>query len=115
MRIPLEAIIASEKLTRYLLVFRVEDDKSKFLANIGYTLENPDALEAALRRHIAAFDAEAQKTNAYGTFYEVRGQLEGTNERILDIISIWLHEAATGDFRFITLKGWRRTEPDDQT
>jgi hypothetical protein len=48
MRIPVEeAMIPREKLTQYLLVSRLEDDKSKFLAQAGFTLENPDVLVKA--------------------------------------------------------------------
>ena len=44
MKLPSDALIAMEKLTSYLLRMRVEDDKSRFLAGAGYTLENPDRL-----------------------------------------------------------------------
>ncbi|MBD2204797.1 hypothetical protein H6G33_13520 [Calothrix sp. FACHB-1219] len=39
MKIPPDAIIADEKITRYLLVPREQDDKSKFLAQAGFTLK----------------------------------------------------------------------------
>ncbi len=49
--LPDEAIvIPREKLTHYLLVARVEDDKSKYLAQAGFTAERADELEAAIRR-----------------------------------------------------------------
>jgi hypothetical protein len=32
-----DAVIPEEKLTRYLLVPRIKDDKSKFLAQAGFT------------------------------------------------------------------------------
>jgi hypothetical protein len=35
-----EAIIAEEKLTKYLLVPLPKDDKSQFLARAGYTVDN---------------------------------------------------------------------------
>lgn len=109
MKIPVEAVIAPEKLTRYLLIFREEDDKSKFLSMAGFTLDNPDELEAALRTHIQESEAFEQKANLYGVFYEVPGQMNGVNGRILEITSIWLYESATDEFRFITLKG-RKSE-----
>jgi len=40
-KIPTDAVIPMEKLTHYLLVFREWDDKSKFLAQAGFTQENP--------------------------------------------------------------------------
>jgi hypothetical protein len=42
MKIPADATIPDSKLTRYLLVSREQDDKSKFLAQAGFTLTNPD-------------------------------------------------------------------------
>jgi hypothetical protein len=36
------AIIPEEKITRYLLVPRIKDDKSKFLAQAGFTQDNPE-------------------------------------------------------------------------
>ncbi|MEA5605747.1 hypothetical protein [Nostoc sp. UHCC 0252] len=50
MKIPLDAIIADEKITRYLLVPREQDDKSKFLALAGFTQDNPELLKAAIRQ-----------------------------------------------------------------
>ena len=41
MHIPPDAEIAIEKLTRYLLVPRPLDDKSKFLGQAGFTSANP--------------------------------------------------------------------------
>jgi hypothetical protein len=51
-QIPPNAIIPEAKLTRYLLIFRPYDDKSKFLAKAGFTLKNPDDLMLALRQVI---------------------------------------------------------------
>ena len=53
MKLPADAIIAPEKLTRYLLVRQARGDKSAFLARAGYTLENADQLLGDLRRTIA--------------------------------------------------------------
>ena len=50
MTIPDDAVVPPEKLTRYRLVPRPWDDKSKFLARVGFTAENPDDLMAELRR-----------------------------------------------------------------
>ena len=59
MRLPDEAIvIPREKLTRYLLVARVEDDKSKYLAQAGFMAERADELETAIRELVRQHDAE---------------------------------------------------------
>ena len=48
MKIPGNLIIPEEKLTRYLLVPRIKDDKSKFLAQAGFTQNNPEDLLTAI-------------------------------------------------------------------
>lgn len=42
MRIPEDAVIPEDKITRYLLVQQARNDKSKFLAQAGFTQENPE-------------------------------------------------------------------------
>src|SRR5258708_33033767 len=91
MRIPLaEALIPREKLTNYLLLPRLEDDKSKFLAQAGFTLENPDALEYAIMQLIQHNDALPDQTNEYGDYYRVTGKLIGVNGHILEVVTIWI-------------------------
>ena len=36
MKLPADAVIATEKITQYLLVKRPENDKSHYLASAGY-------------------------------------------------------------------------------
>ena len=49
MKLPADTLIAPEKLTQYLLVVRKRNDKSKWLAQAGYALENWRELEKHLR------------------------------------------------------------------
>jgi len=55
--IPADAIIPYDKLTHYLLVYKARNDKSQFLAKAGFTLQNPEALRAALRILVEANEA----------------------------------------------------------
>lgn len=96
-------MIAPEKLSRYLLVPRLADDKSKFLAIAGYTRNDWQVLERDLRRQILPMDAEEIERTKYGTVYEIRGNLQGPNGRILTVITIWMTESATGQTKFVTL------------
>ena len=59
MRLPADAVIVKEKLTRYLLLPHARGDKSAFLAQAGYVLENADQLLTDLRNQILPFEAEA--------------------------------------------------------
>lgn len=103
MKIPADALIADAKLRNYLLVCKEIDDKSLFLAQAGFTRDEPEFLEVALSYLIKNTEAVLDRINEYGTFYEVSGDLLGSNERILAVTTIWLEEKATGKFRFIPL------------
>lgn len=104
MQIPHDAIISQEKLTHYLLVFKPQDDKSKFLAQAGFTLDNPLILEQAVREIIATEPATLDGTNEYGTFYRVEGNLKGSNGQSLAVVTIWIQWHSDQKFRFVTLK-----------
>jgi Domain of unknown function (DUF6883) len=103
-KIPSDAVIADEKLTQYLLEPKLRNDKSRFLAGIGFTQDNPEKLKAAIR--MLADDAEAteEKKTEYGTSYQVAGILNGTNERKVLVILVWFQRSVDERFYFVTLK-----------
>jgi len=103
MRIPADATIAADKLTRYLLVARPWDDKARFLARAGFTLDDPDALAAAIRRLTAGAEAIEDSENDYGVFLRVEGQLVGPAGR-LAVVLIWMRRHVDGSVHFVTLK-----------
>jgi hypothetical protein len=108
--IPDDAVIAREKLTDYLLIWRVENDKSRFLALAGFTIEHAGALEAAIRELNTQVPAMRESENEYGEFHSVDGHLTGVNGVTLHVTTIWLKQRGDGTFRFITLlPGGRRT------
>jgi hypothetical protein len=49
MKIPEEAVIPDEKITCYLLVWKTRNDKSKFLAQAGFTQNKAEDLKLALQ------------------------------------------------------------------
>lgn len=57
MRLPVDTIIAEDKLVRYLLLPQIRGDKSAFLAQAGYVLENASQLLHDLRTQIVSVDA----------------------------------------------------------
>lgn len=107
MRIPEDAIIPDDKITRYLLVLKARNDKSKFLAQAGFTLENPEALIAAIKLLIAIGEAVEDGSNEYGIFYQVVGELVGVNGVSLSVVTIWLQRQIDRKFQFVTLKPLR--------
>ncbi len=68
MKLPEDSHIASEKLTRYLLVPQARGDKSTYLALAGYTLDNFTTLLTDLRGQILNQDAAALEATSYGHF-----------------------------------------------
>ncbi len=104
MRIPADdAAIAREKLTEYLLVPQVKNDKSRFLAQAGFTQDNPDMLEAAIRTVITENGAVQARENDYGAFSHVSGDLKGP-DGALAVVTVWILAAQDDTYRFITLK-----------
>jgi len=103
-KISCDAVIPKEKLTCYLLVPRIKDDKSKFLAPAGFTQDNPNDLLNALQELVLTTDAVEDDVNEYGVFYIVEGNLQGFNGRSLLVVTVWLQLRDDGTFRFITLK-----------
>ncbi len=103
MKLPADTIIAREKLTRYLLVRQARGDKSAFLAQAGYTLENADKLLDDLRTQLLQLDATPLHSTAFGKFYEIRGTLTGPIGVTLNVRSIWMEEKLSGATKFITL------------
>jgi hypothetical protein len=102
-KIPTDAVIPEQKLTQYLLVPQLRNDKSKFLAQGGFDRANPGDLELAIRELIAENEAVEDRTDRFGTFYEVTGRLRGVNGIDLGVVTIWLHQSTDSSFRFITL------------
>jgi hypothetical protein len=103
MRLPVDALVAPEKLTEYLLRWRPEDDKSAFLAQAGYTLENAGRLMADIREQLMPLEAELVENTDYGPKFALAGVLTGPNGRSLRVLTIWMTEEATSQTKFITL------------
>ena len=105
MRLPTDRlIIKRSKLTGYLLVPQDESDKSFFLETCGYTPENVDALEAAIRKLVAAHDAVPDFSDEFGQRYRVTGQLPALVGRDMLVTTIWiLREGDSDIWRFVTL------------
>jgi hypothetical protein len=103
-KIPEDLIIPDDKITRYLLVQKARNDKSKFLAQAGFTQENPEDLKTAIRVQAFVTEAVEDRSNEYGTFYQVEGDLIGVNGVNLSVVTIWLRRQIDSKFQFVTLK-----------
>jgi hypothetical protein len=78
-KLPGDALIATEKLTKYLLVKRPVGDKSEFLRRAGYTVDNWQELEQDIRQQILSQEAVPAEQSPYGNYFEIRASLTGPN------------------------------------
>ena len=103
MKLPKNAIIAPEKIHRYLLITLPDSDKALFLSTAGYSLENWSILLKDIRSQLLPLNATLSRETKFGTMYEIRGTLKGPNGKRLKIISVWMNEFETKQTKFITL------------
>ena len=106
MKLPADVIIPREKLVAYLLMPQTKNDKSKFLAQAGFTQANPDALEMAIRNLISENEAVQDREDEYGIYYHVNGTLQGILGS-LAIVTVWIHATKADNYRFVTLKPFK--------
>ncbi|MGA9381724.1 MAG: DUF6883 domain-containing protein [Phormidium sp.] len=101
--LPQDAIISSAKLTKYLLVLLPKDDKSQFLAQAGYTIENWQQLEQDLREQILPLEAIQITETEFGVKYRIRGSLISPNGTTIQVITIWIIDSLDRQTKFVTL------------
>lgn len=104
MRLPPNIVIPDEKLTRYLLLPRAWDDKSKYLAQAGFTLDNPEALKKALVELAKNSETVQDGVNEYGEFLRLDGILTGPAGLSISVTAIWLRRYIDRSVHFVTLK-----------
>ncbi|MEX0270139.1 DUF6883 domain-containing protein [Leptolyngbyaceae cyanobacterium UHCC 1019] len=92
------AVIAKAKLTEYLLVQLAKDDKSQFLAQAGYTINNWRQLERDLREQILSLDAIPTRQTQYGQKYAITGDLSSPNGITIRVKTIWIDTGAVTQF-----------------
>lgn len=96
------ATIPTAKLTNYLLVWKPKDDKSGFLAQAGYTIDNWKELEEDLRK-LLVIEANFDKSTPFGDIYEIKGVLNGKNGVSLNVATYWIIDSLSNETRFVTL------------
>ena len=95
------AVISDPKIKEYLLVWQPKDDKSKFLSQVGYTLNNWQQLKSDLRVQILPLKATPTQQTRYGQKYKIIGNLIGPNNLILSVKTIWM--VTNINTKFVTL------------
>jgi len=103
MKLSPNAIISERKLTEYLLSYRKRNDKSMWLSKAGYHTENWNRLKHDIRSQLLTLEAVFIEENQFGIVYEITGKLNGPNNKILNVRSIWMKEYESELTKFITM------------
>jgi hypothetical protein len=103
MKLPADTVIPRANATDYLLIPQARGDKSAFLEQAGYTLENAELLLRDLRAQLLPLEAVPGKSNQFGIYYETRGNLTGPNGVTLAVRAIWMTEHLSRVTKFVTL------------
>jgi hypothetical protein len=102
-QLPEHVILPEDKLVRYLLVPREENDTCQFLGIAGYTLAIWEILARDLRDLAKIHTISDMAISPYGIKWEVPGTLTGLNVQELYVVTIWITLEASGETRFVTL------------
>jgi hypothetical protein len=104
------AVVDRRKLTDYLLArsHPVGRGKSRFFERLGFSNNDPEALEAALCSLAAGSDQVTQQDTGFGTKYIADGQLRGP-AGTAQVRTIWIIDAGAEIPRFVTAYPRRST------
>jgi hypothetical protein len=99
------AIIATEKLTGYLLnvSHKRGGPKARLLQSVGYRSENPQTLESDLRAQHLSLDITRMHETAHGVVYEIEGPIKTPSGKSVRFCSVWQVDTGTDVPRFITM------------
>lgn len=93
-----EVIVSEEKITDYLLVQKNKNDKSNFLKELGYSIENYQDLIRDILQIAVTYDAVLSGSSEFGNLYKIQGPLKNQL-----VITIWIEQLPDNTFRFVTL------------
>ena len=95
----MKIVIEKQKISDYLLVWKQKNDKSKFLNDLGYSLQNWEELKDDIEKIVLENQRIFQNAAPFGgNLYQVNGNL-----RNFGVITIWLLAENNDTFRFVTL------------
>ena len=103
MKLSEDVVIPEDKLIRYLLLPREENDTCQFLSIAGYTLATWEVLARDLYDLAKTQAISDMVISAYGIKWEVPGTLTGPNGQVFYVVTIWIILEASGETRFVTL------------
>ncbi|MBU7586600.1 MAG: hypothetical protein KAF91_27690 [Nostoc sp. TH1S01] len=110
MKLSSDLVIQDEKLTKYLLVYQTESDKSGYLALASYSLDNWEVFKSDIIKAMEVSEIAKVKQTNWGIQFEVKSEWYGTNGRLIKVITIWQQDEGSDSVRFITIKPDRSQE-----
>jgi hypothetical protein len=101
--------VAIEKVSRYLLAENhpVGKNKAVFFRQLGFNLQRPEALQAALLDLAASADVTGQSADPRGTKYVVDGEVRGPRGAA-GVRTVWIVDAGATNPRLVTAYPIRR-------
>jgi hypothetical protein len=102
-KLPADAAIPADKISKYLLVHRPRGDKSAWLESAGYSLEKAEVLATDIRLQLLPLDARSAGSDKFGDYFETAGSLKGPSGKVLRARAIWMTGHLSGETRLITL------------
>lgn len=99
------AVIDSRKLRDYILsrTHPVGRYKAIFFASLGFTVDNWQDLDRALRKAAAEGLAELDESTPYGEKYRLRSILQGPVGNSAEIVSVWIVRRGDDHPRLVTV------------
>jgi hypothetical protein len=99
-----KVIIDESKLRDYLLSIAhpVGGPKARFFVDHGFSRENPEELEDALREHLQLRQSEQRIVGNFGIKWIVKGPIPCPDRRSPVIQSVWIQDFDGKAFRLVT-------------
>jgi hypothetical protein len=114
MRVPNSnaAVVPRAKITGYLLSDTHPDGKHKarFFEAFGFRLDDWQALEQALRAHVANHEAAKVEPSPFGIRYVVEGKMSAPDGRSPFVRTVWFIAGDETTPRFATAYPLRRSD-----
>ena len=96
-------------------MYKKRNDKSKWLAQAGYSIKNWQILENDLRNQILPLDVKSSEKTQFGQLYEITGSLIGPNGKEIFVKTIWMTEIHTDITKFITMYPYKEKKNEIRT
>ncbi len=107
-----KAVVSAAKIVNYLLspTHRAGKSKAKFFSAYGFSANQWQEMEKALRRHAMENDVCEQEQTEFGIHFVVDGPMRAPSGLNLNVRSVWFIDTDGWTPRFVTAHPLRRVE-----